>query len=175
MRFQFFACVVLAGCGLLDDEHPPCPSDGTGAPVPGPVIEPTSVGSGDSGASERFRKLSDGTVCVCGTYEIGCHDTPEGAESSMSCGYNAQGQPECEPYLAPPNPAFGWNNETGQDEPFKTWICPYRKIDVETKKSTSHERTESAPDYQTANKHHFDWCDNKSDLYTLYTCSACKK
>lgn len=169
------ALVMVSGCGLFKPDYDPCPSDGTGAPTPGPVIEPTSVGVGDNYAGERYRKLPNGTVCVCGTYEIGCHETPEGAESSMSCGYDAQGQPECIPAVRPPDPGFTWDNETGQNVPLGTWVCPYRQIDVQTKKATSHTRSQSARDYQSANSYHFDWCENRSDAYTLYTCSACRK
>jgi hypothetical protein len=121
----FIIMMTVPACGLLRPDYDPCPSDGTSAPVPGPVIEPVSVGAGDNYAGERYRKLNNGTVCVCGTYEIGCYETVEGAESSMSCGYDWQGQPECLPAERPPDPAFGWNNETGQDEPLKkgNWRC----------------------------------------------------
>lgn len=157
------ALLAFSGCGLLKPDYDPCPSDGTGAPVPGPVIEPVSVGAGDNGAGERYRKLADGTVCVCGPYEIGCHETIEGAESSMSCGYNAQGQPECVPVVRPPDPPYHWDNESGQNVPsgppnFRMWTCPYEWIDKKSGEVRYEERTQKALTYDRANVLHHEWC-----------------
>lgn len=171
----YIAMLLCSGCGWLDDDHPPCPSDGTGAPVPGSIVEPTtSVGAGDNGATERYRKLSNGTVCVCGVYEIGCHETPEGADSSMSCGYDAQGQPECLPVVRSPDPGFTWDNETGQNVPVLKWSCAYtwrsKRPGKEWKDGV---RIRRAQTYTRANLAHFGWCTSKTDDSFEFKCKDC--
>ncbi len=168
------ATSFVAGCGLLKHDYDPCPSDGTGAPVPGPVIEPTSVGSGDNGAGERYRKLANGTVCVCGDYEIGCYETPEGADSSMSCGYDAQGQPECIPVVRPPDPPFHWDNEKGENvaTPTKSFTCDYELIDRKTKERIPLTRSQSGETAQAARVQHIKWCDEQTRTSPDYVFSA---
>lgn len=168
---------LVSGCGLLDDDHPPCPSGGGTAPIPAPTIEPPTD-PGDFGAAERYRKLQDGTICVCGPYEIGCHDSPEGAVASPPCGYDAQGQPSCEVYSPPPNPGFGWNNETGQDEmmPTQYFNCYYEKLDRQTKSVEDKSRSQRAKDLIQADRLHGEWCDAETDSQRryVYTPRGCR-
>lgn len=179
MRALCVGMLLLTGCDLLEPDYDPCPSDGTGAPTPGPIIEPTSVGAGDNGAAERYRKLANGTVCVCGTYEIGCHETPEGAESSMSCGYDAQGQPECIPVVRSPDPSIRWDNEKGEwvndaAGPVLKWSCPYKWRKRYTDDAWIQERrTRQAQTHNKANWSHFRWCELKSDNSWEFVCSDC--
>lgn len=179
-RCATFACAgaALGGCGLLHPDYDPCPSDGTGTPTPGPIIEPASVGAGDNGVAERYRKLPNGTVCVCGEYEIGCHETPEGAESSMSCGYDAQGQPDCIPVVRPPDPSVRWDNEKGEwvDDaagPMSKWSCSFSVVLRRDGSSRDDVRIRQAQSYTRANLAHFAWCARKTDQWFEYKCKDC--
>jgi hypothetical protein len=81
MKSALAICLlIVSGCTIFDADHPPCPSNAPPAPLPpGPPGTGDPSDPGDYGASgDRYRKLQDGTVCLCGTYEIGCHETPEG-------------------------------------------------------------------------------------------------
>jgi hypothetical protein len=160
--------IAVPACSLLDPDHPPCPS--SDPPAPGPGAPPDTgdpTDPGDYGASgERYRKLKDGTVCVCGAYEIGCYETEEGADASMACAYGPEGR-ECEPYALPPSP--------GADT-MQYFNCYYEKLDRQTKSTEDKSRSQKAKDLVQADRLHGEWCDSESDRQDryVYTPRGCK-
>lgn len=157
---------ITAGCFLLEPDYPPCQSRGAPTPAPdGPPGTGDPNDPGDYGADKRYRKLKDGTVCLCGTFEVGCHETPEGADSSMACAYNAGGQRECEPASMSPPPDVVWNNETGRYEPAtdQVYTCVYDVINRRSGKvEYTRRRDQRAPDLANADARHTDWCTDMS-------------
>jgi hypothetical protein len=171
MKSALAICLLaMSGCTIFDADHPPCPSNAPPAPLPpGPPGTGDPSDPGDYGASgDRYRKLQDGTVCVCGLYEIGCHETPEGADSSMTCAFNAEGQRECEAYALPPPP-----DVDSMSEPVRKWSCDYVVILKEDGSRKRRNRTQQAQTYTKANWLHFKYCEKMNDNSFEYKCEDC--
>jgi hypothetical protein len=171
MKSALAICLlIVSGCTIFDADHPPCPSNAPPAPLPpGPPGTGDPSDPGDYGASgDRYRKLQDGTVCLCGTYEIGCHETPEGADSSMTCAYNAEGQRECEVYTLPPPPEVD-----SAAEPVRSWSCDYRIVVRKNGSEKRYNRIQRGQSHRKANLAHFSYCAKRTDTHFAYKCEDC--
>lgn len=104
------ATLLIAACSLVDDSYEPCSTiEGTGVPAPGPTpgTDPGPTGPQPNDASgDRYRRASNGLICRCGDYDIGCYDSPEGALKATMCRPSPLGpeyEPNCQPLGIPGN------------------------------------------------------------------------
>jgi hypothetical protein len=173
MRYALIAIALLCTACSLFDEYGPCPSSPSPSPTPGPGAPPgpdDPLPPGDY--ADRYRKLSDGTVCMCGPYDVGCYETPEGADGSKACSYGPEGQ-ICDDYTLPTPPSGAVPDAEELSEPVKKWRCPYRWRRRAHNDWSDDERIRQAQHYRKANIAHFQWCAQKSDDYWEYKCSDC--
>ena len=176
---MYIRCVCLMSAfsmlatSCIGDDYELCPGSGTSAPVPSPRPNPSPgpIDPGDFGAEgDRYRKTSDGTVCRCGIYEIGCHETPEGAQTTMSCSFRPDGAQECEAYTLPPPPPTAWDNEAGEESSRKRWTCTMGKYDRKPPGKLLEEfaRTERADTKTVADDQARSWADDKNARDNVY-------
>ena len=111
-------------------------------------------------------------MCTCGPYDVGCYDTPEGADASKACSYGPEGQ-ICDDYALPAPPSDATPDAEELSEPVRKWRCPYRWRRRAHNDWSDDERIRQAQHYRKANIAHFQWCTQKSDSYWEYKCSDC--
>lgn len=118
--------------------------------------------------ADRYRKLSDGTVCTCGPYDVGCYETPDGADASMSCSYGPEGR-TCERAVPPTPPSTAWDNEAGEEASARKWTCTMGKYNRDSKRLVERfARSETAARKSEADDKARAWADQKNRTDKVY-------
>lgn len=159
MYYVLIAITFLCAACSLFDEYGPCPGERAEIPAPdGPPGPGDPSDPGDYGADgARYKRLSDGTVCTCGAYSIGCYGTPEEAEDAAACGPDMWGETFCAPAVLPAPPA-------DVVEAARKWTCTMGKYDRASRKLVEEfARSETAPSKSLADSKARAWADRKNE------------